>query len=428
MSYIKAFKSISLLWLSSILGSGSTFILYAILARRLGPQDFGLLSNALAIISVILLICGFGISKTWLKLFGKEGWVGLRWIRPSLKLLGLNLIVFSILIICIDYTSLIDEVSSNLFRIMLFHIYGYCVIELIISKLQLEEKYIEMAIWQLIPNLLRLITVIIIVYVFNLSINVQKVGFIYGIIGAILTFFGFKQLIDINENNFSLKGHIKPLKISYSIPKIKELFNESWPFGMAGLFAFIYLQSDIIMVKYISGDMATGHYNVAFIVLSAVFVVPVVIFSKFLMPKYHRWSNQDMSKLHKAYIRGNLSMLIIGFILMIIIFCFAPYFTPIIFGIEYEPAVQLLQILSITIPIYFVAYSVGAMLITSEQMKLKVKLMGGIAVINVIANLILIPLYGNIGAASATILSNAILLLLYWIFVNKNVFNQINLK
>ncbi|WP_437371614.1 oligosaccharide flippase family protein [Maribacter litoralis] len=427
MSYIKAFKSISLLWLSSLLGSGSTFILYAILARKLGPQDFGLLSNALAIISVILLICGFGISKTWLKLFGKEGWAGLRWIKPSLKLLGINLIIFSILIIFIGYLSLIDEVSSNLFRIMIFHIYGYCVIELIISKLQLEEKYIEMAIWQLSPNLLRLITVVFLVYVLNLPINVQKVGFIYGVIGVILTFFGLKQLVSINENNFSLKGHKKPIKISYSIPKIKELFNESWPFGMAGIFAFIYLQSDIIMIKYISGDTETGEYNVAFIVLSAVFVVPVVIFSKFLMPKYHRWSNQDMSKLHIAFIRGNFSMLIIGFILMISIYFSAPYFTPILFGLEYEPAVQLLQILSITIPIYFVAYSVGAMLISSEQMKLKVKLMGGVAVINIIANLILIPWYGNIGAALATILSNGILLLLYWIFVNKNVFNQINL-
>ena len=44
------------------------------------------------------------------------------------------------------------------------------------------------------------------------------------------------------------------------------------------------------------------------------------------------------------------------------------------------------------------------------------KLMGLTAVVNIILNLILIPLYGMVGAAIATVVSNIFLLTLYWYF------------
>ena len=73
MSSKKALKSLSLLWMGSLVGSGSTFIIYTVLARKIGPELFGLFSSALATITIFSLLAGFGVSKVWLKLFGKEG-------------------------------------------------------------------------------------------------------------------------------------------------------------------------------------------------------------------------------------------------------------------------------------------------------------------------------------------------------------------
>lgn len=206
---------------------------------------------------------------------------------------------------------------------------------------------------------------------------------------------------------------------------MKNVFFEAWPFGMASFFAFIYLQSDIIMVKYISGDIEAGYYNTAFVILTAILIFPSVLYSKFLMPKYHRWANHDKSKFYRAYKKGNLVMLLSGGMIMLIVVMFSYLFIPLLFGNEYILAIPLVNILSLSLPIYFVAYSVGATLITNEHMKLKIKLMGLVAVINIILNIILIPIYGAKGAAISTVISNIILLILYYITAENKVFIKI---
>ena len=91
MSKKQAVKSVSLLWLGSLLGSGSTFVIYIILARELGVDNFGLFGSALSTVIIFILLAGFGISQFWLKIFGQEGWNAIRWIKPSLKFVGLTI-------------------------------------------------------------------------------------------------------------------------------------------------------------------------------------------------------------------------------------------------------------------------------------------------------------------------------------------------
>ena len=50
--------------------------------------------------------------------------------------------------------------------------------------------------------------------------------------------------------------------------------------------------------------------------------------------------------------------------------------------------------------------------------------MGFVALLNLGLNFLLIPLYGAIGAAVATVLSNLVLLILYYYATEKYVFKQ----
>jgi O-antigen/teichoic acid export membrane protein len=125
-----------------------------------------------------------------------------------------------------------------------------------------------------------------------------------------------------------------------------------------------------------------------------------------------------------AYKKGNLAMLISGSIVMIGLLLLSSWMIPILFGKEYQDSVVLTNILALSIPIYFVAYSVGATLVTRKNMQLKVKFMGTTALLNIILNIILIPLYSAKGAAIATLISNLFLLILYYIGSQKRVFKM----
>ena len=424
MSSKKALKSLSLLWMGSLVGSGSTFIIYTVLARKIGPELFGLFSSALATITIFSLLAGFGVSKVWLKLFGKEGWEGIRWIKPSLNFVALTLILISIAIFLLTLLELHDDTTRKLLLILMCYIYGYIAVELVCTKLQLEERYNQLALWQLLPNLSRLLIILALYYVLDISLLVLDVGYIYAIIGSIFALLGMYQLYIMRKGNFALKGHEITQKNIVEIPKIKDVFMEAWPFGLANLFAFIYVQSDIIMVKYISGDTEAGYYNVSFVILSAILIIPTILFGKFLMPKYHRWANYDTDKFYKVYKKSNLIMIVTGSLIMLTVILLSRICVPIIFGFEYIPSVALINILAITLPISFLAYSVGATLVTKEHMKLKVKLMGIIALLNISMNIFLIPKFGAKGAAISTVISNLLLLGLYYKAVNERVFTQ----
>ncbi len=427
MQYKTAIKSVSFLWMGSLIGSGSTFIIYTILARKIGPESFGLFSSALATITIFSLLAGFGVSKVWLKLFGKEGWGGTRWVKPSLNFVVLTLVLISAVLLLLTLLEIHDNITRKLLLVLIFYIYGYISVELVCSKLQLEERYRELAFWQLSPNLLRLLIIVGCFYILDISLLAIEVGYIYALVGSVFAFLGMYELHKMKKGKFALKGHELIENSLSKTPKIKEVFKEAWPFGLANFFAFIYVQSDIIMVKYIVGDIETGYYNVSYVILASILIIPTILFGKFLMPKYHRWANHNAKKFREIYLLSNKFMMFSGMCIMLIVYFSSDFIIPLIFGEEYLPSISLMKTLSFTLPISFMAYSVGATLVTKSHMKTKVILMGIVALSNIFLNIILIPIYGAKGAAFATILSNFILLVMYYFVAEKKVFFNKNI-
>jgi len=425
MSKKQAVKSVSLLWLGSLLGSGSTFVIYIILARELGVDNFGLFGSALSTVIIFILLAGFGISQFWLKIFGQEGWNAIRWIKPSLKFVGLTICFVFILFICWIYMGPNDLRTQNILLILTLFIFGQVSVELVSSKLQLEERYSVLALWQLLPNMSRLVIISSLIYIFSYELSVISIAWIYGVIGLVYIIFGIYQLKLFSNGKFDLIGHIQIEKINTKIPKIEDVFAETWTFGVASIFAFVYIQSDIIMVKYIAGNTEAGYYNIAFVIMTSIMIFPTVLYSKFFLPKYHRWAHNDKKKFYDAYKKGNIAMLVSGSIIMIILFLVTDWVIPFVFGQEYVNSIILVNVLAFTIPIYFVAYSVGATLVTAHYMKIKVLLMGTVAVINILLNAILIPNYSAYGASIATLISNMILLALYFIIAQQKIFKNI---
>jgi O-antigen/teichoic acid export membrane protein len=223
---------------------------------------------------------------------------------------------------------------------------------------------------------------------------------------------------------FYLKGHtFGDSVIQVDKPNTTTLASHACPFGLASFFHLIYFQSRIVLVKYFVDNETAGIYYVAFTIMVAVYLLPTVIYQKFLLPKMHRWANHDRNKFYEVYRRGNIAMLFLGVFIMILLWLLAPIFVPFIFGTQYADAVILLNVLSLCAPIVFIAFSAGATLVTQDHMKKKVKYMGFVAIINIFLGLILIPIYGAIGAAISTVVSNLILLIIYYIAAQKIVFS-----
>lgn len=107
-------------------------------------------------------------------------------------------------------------------------------------------------------------------------------------------------------------------------------------------------------------------------------------------------------------------MLLIGVAMGLGLYALGPFLAGVAFGSSFSEAGSIISALAICVPLRFLSTSIGASLVTKENMKNKVKLMGIVALINIVLNCLAIPRFGLNGAIATTIISEALLLALYY--------------
>lgn len=425
IGFFQSFKFVSFLWLGSIGGAACAFLTQVILARKLGADDFGLFSSVMAIVLIIVPVAGFGVSQFWLKAFGEEGWSATRWLPSSLLFIILTTALSFLILIVWAYLGPHETYTEKLIIVLSFYLLGQVSIELVSGRFQLEERYVNLAFWQFSPHLLRFFLVGFLA-LFYVDMGALEAGFAFSAVSFFVFLVGVYFVKSMWFGKLRLKGHGENSNISHGRvnPKLFDIFQAAWPFGLAAFSQLIYYQSDIVFIKYYVGDVEAGIYGVSFTVIAAVYLFPAVLYQKFFLPKLHRWANSSVNKLYEVYRFGNYAMLVFGVLIALLIFVLSEFLIGTLFGEKYLGAVRLLNVLSISVPIIFIAFSVGATLVTRENMRLKVMYMLVVAALNVFLNIIFVPQYGAVGAAYTTVASNAVLLFLYYWGAQKKVFGR----
>lgn len=420
-------RQISFLWLGSMGGAAFAFFIQLVLARSLSSDEFGLFSSVMNMVMVVVPIAGFGVAQFWLKAFGEEGWLATRWFPASFKFTLITSMGALLMLIFWAIGGPHDSITRNLIICLSFYVLGQIAIELVSSKYQLEEEYIKLAWWQLLPHMVRFFLLASFLIFLGLDLSVIEIGYMYSCVAVFFFIIGMRILFAMYHGRFLLSGHgIRPAVKSKEVdfPKVGEVLTSAWPFGLAAFSNLIYYQSDIVLVKYYAGDASAGTYSVSFTVMAAFYLLPGVIYQKYLLPKMHRWANLRVEKLYEIYRVGNYIMLALGMLLSITLWVISGDLIGLLFGERYEESARILKVLAFSAPIIFMAFSTGATLVTRENMRLKVTYMLMVAGLNVVLNILFIPEYGAIGAAYTTLVSNAALLLLYYRGAQKHVFGR----
>ena len=300
--------------------------------------------------------------------------------------------------------------------------------ELVSARFQAEERYSALAIWQGLPNALRFFAIFLLVYFTVGKLDIYSLVFVYSLIALVLSSVSVKFLKELLKGSsfYHSRKEVILHNVSSSPESIRSIkvLKEAWPFGLAAVFYLIYLQSDLIFLKYMVDNESAGIYSVSFTFLLAIYLVPGIIFQKFLLPKFHKWSSFNQKKFLEVYQAGNGLMLMLGIIFLVFLFPSISYLVPLFFGKAYSQAIPLIQILIFCLPIRFLASSVEMPLFTRDYMPTKTFIMGLVAFFNIALNIYLIPIYSFYGACISTLISEILLLLFYALAVKRDVFSK----
>jgi polysaccharide transporter, PST family len=190
----------------------------------------------------------------------------------------------------------------------------------------------------------------------------------------------------------------------WSFPLAKILLSKSWYLILAGVGTMIYMRIDQIMLGEMVGNKAVGIYSAATRISEVWYFIPMAISSS-VMPSIFR-AKEISETLYHQRLKKTISLLFILSLIVALPMTFlSSSLVTMLFGNDY---IEAGQILSIHIwASVFISLGIGAspwfIAENYTHLALKITLTG--AIINIILNLFLIPHYGCMGAAIATVIS-----------------------
>ncbi|MFA6446205.1 MAG: polysaccharide biosynthesis C-terminal domain-containing protein, partial [Candidatus Paceibacterota bacterium] len=167
-------------------------------------------------------------------------------------------------------------------------------------------------------------------------------------------------------------------------------------------------------ISHYIGNSAVGIYSVAYALVSAFYLIPASL-SQSYFSKFSEYYNK--TEKFRLIIRDSISKTTLIMVpTCAILYFVADFFIVNVYGINYYESVLLFKILILSLVFKFYSFPYGFFLSATENQKTRISIQAVTAVFNLVTNLIFIPIYGIVAAAVITVLSEALLAGLYYVF------------
>jgi O-antigen/teichoic acid export membrane protein len=366
-----------------------------LVARYLGPEQFGMLGYALNIVSVFAILNTLGMESVLVKelIERKNNTANIISTAFILRLIGAVVAILTIAI----YTSLRDTNEQVLIVLlvssfMIFH--SFTVIDLFFNA-QVKGKYnaISQVITLSISAVIKLLMI--------------KFGFPLPYFAGMLLF--ESVLAAFIQYRFFSKENIIIHYSLFSFQEALALIKKSLPFILAGFIYYTFLKMDLVLLKRFSGLYEVGIYNAALrISESSLFIVVAItagVFPALVV-------NKDASFFKARFTQ--LVSLLIWISILIIVFGFftSDMLIELLFKSTFMDASSVFRIHIFSIlPVFLI--TLWSYWITSEgKQKLMIPLYSFTLIIGITLQFKLIPQFAAIGAAWGYVIAQYINLIL----------------
>lgn len=184
------------------------------------------------------------------------------------------------------------------------------------------------------------------------------------------------------------------------------MMKKSWPLMIASLLVIVYMRTDQVILGNLSTKAIVGQYASASRLSEIWYAIPSLICTSVmprLLRKKENWPELYYSRLQRLYgLMAGLSIL-----LAVAVTFFGKYLVVLLFGPAYLPAAQILRVHIWTGPFVFLGVTSGMQLVHEDLTRISLQRSIAGAVTNIALNYALIPRYGAIGSAVATLITQA---------------------
>lgn len=250
-------------------------------------------------------------------------------------------------------------------------------------------------------------------------------GFVFWQIGKSLSFLFFGLMTGTIIStlitwSFVIKAFGWP-KLRLNVKMSKYLIEQGFPLALAAFAYYLYTKIDTVILSKIADNQAIGWYNAATIFsFSAIQFLNVPLVSA-IYPTLSRLLAADYQNLSKIIQKLLLMVILWSVPFAVFVTIFSSFLINLVYGPAYFPAVNVLKIVVWFTPFAALSAFLYKFLIILKKQKiyLYVSLVGSVT--NILLNLVAIPKFGMIGAATSSVLTQVLLLGIYVVILRKYV-------
>ncbi len=187
------------------------------------------------------------------------------------------------------------------------------------------------------------------------------------------------------------------------------------PFTAASLFTTLWISADSVLLSILHDASAVGLWSVPMKLAFALQFIPSAL-SVSLYPAIARehkditngQSPTNGTNISQAFQASIRYLWLLAFPVSVGTILLAPQIITTVYGASYASAIPALQIAIAFLPFYFVNLQLGSLLAGTNQQPFHAKLIGLAATTSVVINIVFIPTYGILSAATAMLVSSIV--------------------
>ncbi len=405
---MKIIKNSSILLVSSIISSGIPFLLQPVLTRVLTPSDYGYISIFQIITAILTPLIHLGYNTAIeKKFFDTKSTLNIKKLRGTALIVSSGMVfLWTSVLLLLNYSSILN-IGLTYEWILLASLFSLSETFVIhrLSNLKIFNKFSQLGIFNIILSILDIGFTLILILALDFDWKGRVIGRVLAwSICGIASFLWLKQ-----DNLVSLIFDNRYFKIlnKFSLPIVPHLLS-----------AFVINASDRIFILNMIGKHELGIYTVGY-QLGMIVIVVGAAFNKVWQPFIFKELNYKETKRNRKIVL--YTYYYFGFILIfaILMGLFAPYFVEYFLGDQFQESSKYILYVSLGYAFNSMFTIISTYYYFSERTKIIALSTLFTAVINLIANYILIKLNGAIGAAQATLLSFFLQWIVTWYLSNK---------
>lgn len=402
-----------ILMLANVINLVIAFTIVILLTRYLGVADYGKYAFAKAFTALFLYVADLGLNTLLIRDIAQNKSKAGEYLSNviTLKML-ISLVVLGLVYVIINgmgyppSTTVVVYLATGIIILMSFSNVFRSVF-MAFEKMSYEGFFMILSETSLLIGLLLCIV-----------LKVRLLG--------IMTTFFTAWLFLITILIYVVRRRFVRFRFAVDVDLCVRLFKGALPFAILGTLITIGTNIDSVMLSKIAGDSAVGLYNAA-----SKLVAPLGFFSEgiavtifpFISDKW----NADREEAVFVYRKCFKLVSLFGVPTAILVAILANHIIGLFYGAQYSASASILRVVIWVAPFTYVSTLTGRVLSAINRQTILVYITITYITANVCLNIILIPLFGGVGAATALVITGGLNYLVQQYYINKFFDNKFEL-